>query len=155
MALCLSVVLSVTGCTSRASVETSKDGSGTPAGASSGSGDTAVASGSIVVAPDPVRAGAMAELTFSPPLERGISFDLQKRSTAGWRTRFQLLSDGGSNRRTPEWHPADEAVAVEAVGVTGPGPDRVTIPSSAQAGNYRLCVTGQPTICGELTVTEG
>jgi hypothetical protein len=56
----------------------------------------------------------------------------------------------------PTWHRAgDEAAEVPAIGITGPGPDRVLIPPEAEPGTWRIC-TGNAgeNVCVRIEIVQ-
>jgi hypothetical protein len=82
--------------------------------------------------------GEVVELRFPDQMVRGIMFVLEQEVGSTWVYRYLLLSD--ANGGVPQWFGADrEDVAVEDVGMGGPGPDRVVIPDVAEPGSWRLC----------------
>jgi hypothetical protein len=52
--------------------------------------------------------------------------------------RYYLYSGRGSGSPAPVWEEAGESHGWPAVGLVGPGPDYVTVPSTAPRGTYRL-----------------
>lgn len=89
------------------------------------------------VEPERVAPGELVALTFPAGDERGLLFALDRPAGAGWERLALLFSD--ANGGQPAWFPADREVAVEAIGIGGPGPDRVPIPEELPAGTYRIC----------------
>jgi hypothetical protein len=87
-----------------------------------------------------VASGDVVELTFPDEMTRGVWFVLEREAASSWVYRYDLTSDGPGPGWPMEWHVAgDEGFAVEDVGVGGPGPDRVVIPDTAEAGSWRIC----------------
>ena len=79
-------------------------------------------------------------LTFPEETTRGILFVLDERVDDAWISRFFLTSDGPGAGWERRWAPADAGgMAVEDIGVGGPGPDRVIVPEVAEPGAYRIC----------------
>ena len=95
----------------------------------------------LVIDPTTAAPGEVVALTFPEETTRGILFVLEKRVGDTWVNRFYLRSDGPGEGWQMSWHAADaaEGMAVEDIGVGGPGPDHVPIPEPAEAGNYRIC----------------
>ena len=93
---------------------------------------------SMIADRETVAPGEVVELSFPDGHERGLMFVLEEESGATWVYRYMLLSDATGGR--PAWYrPDQEGVAVEDVGVAGPGPDRVVVPDVAAAGSWRIC----------------
>jgi hypothetical protein len=100
----------------------------------------------IVANPDEVTAGLNVELTFPQETDRSLAFALEVASGDSWEYGYQLVSDqrGGE----PFWQEANGPVEIDLVGVSGPGPDVVSIPPEAPPGEYRLCTMLVPrSIC--------
>jgi hypothetical protein len=94
----------------------------------------------MVVEPPRAEPGDVVALRFPDEMERGILFVLEGRTVDGWLPAFFLTSDGPG----PEWEltwqpPGGAGLAVEDIGVGGPGPDHVLIPPVTAAGVYRIC----------------
>ncbi|HEU5326208.1 MAG TPA: hypothetical protein VFV59_10035 [Candidatus Limnocylindria bacterium] len=97
--------------------------------------------------------GDVVELGFPDQMVRGIMFVLEREVGSTWVYRYLLISD--ANGGEPQWYPADrDDVAVEDVGIAGPGPDRVVIPDVAEPGSWRLC-TGNAgeNVCVRLEIS--
>lgn len=93
---------------------------------------------SMVADRESAAAGDVVELRFPDQMVRGIMFVLEQEVGSTWVYRYLLLSD--ANGGEPQWFTADrEDVAIEDVGIAGPGPDRVVIPDVAAPGSWRLC----------------
>jgi len=94
----------------------------------------------IVADPAVVPPGAIVALNFPQETTRGVLFVLEERVGDSWAHRYDLLSDGPGPEWQRSWHVAGaEAIVVPAIGVGGPGPDRVPIPETASPGDYRIC----------------
>ncbi|MEO5985590.1 MAG: hypothetical protein ABIW50_03140 [Candidatus Limnocylindria bacterium] len=94
----------------------------------------------IVANPTEAAPGAVVGLTFPAETTRGILFVLEERVGDAWAHRYNLLSDGPGAGWERSWSAVDAGpIAVEDIGVGGPGPDRVPIPDTADAGDYRIC----------------
>lgn len=85
---------------------------------------------------------------------RGVAFQLDRRTEAGWETVYWLTSDGGAGGR-----PVSIRVGAEGnwgwpdVGIRGPGPDRVLIPDGIEPGSYRICTANAgDEFCAPLNV---
>jgi hypothetical protein len=110
----------------------------------------------IVAEPKRVAAGAVLELTFPEETVRGVLFVLESQARGTWFHQFNLVSDGPGPDWRLDWSPAgDEEFAVPAIGVAGPGPDRVPIPDVAEPGTWRICTgnAGQ-NICAPIEIVE-
>jgi hypothetical protein len=94
----------------------------------------------LVVEPARAVPGDVVALTFPEETTRGILFVLDERVGDEWFTRFYLTSNGPGEGWQMSWHAAGgQGVAVEDIGVGGPGPDHVPIPEPAEPGAYRIC----------------
>ena len=94
----------------------------------------------IVVDPIAAVPGDVVALTFPQETTRGVLFVLERQVDDGWELQFYLTSDGPGAGWERTWQPARaEGLAVEDIGVGGPGPDRVLIPEVAEPGSYRIC----------------
>ncbi len=94
----------------------------------------------MVADPAVTSPGGVVALTFPEETTRGVLFILEQRVGNSWAHRFDLLSDGPGAGWKRSWHPVGaEPIAVEDIGVGGPGPDRVPIPEVAEPGDYRIC----------------
>lgn len=108
----------------------------------------------LVLDPAQVMPGAIVEMHFPEETMRGIAFQLDRRTPAGWELRYWLTSDG--NGGEPNWAAAGtEGFGWEDVGVGGPGPDHVRIPDDAEPGSYRLCTANAgEDFCAPLEVVQ-
>ncbi len=94
----------------------------------------------LVIDPEQAAPGDVVALSFPEETTRGILFVLEQRVDDGWVSRFYLTSNGPGAGWQMSWHAADEpGMAVEDIGVGGPGPDNVPIPEIAEPGDYRIC----------------
>jgi len=95
----------------------------------------------LVIEPTTAAPGDVVALTFPEETMRGILFVLDQRVGDGWVTRFYLRSNGPGAGWQMSWNAAGaaEGIAVEDIGVGGPGPDHVPIPEPAEPGDYRIC----------------
>jgi hypothetical protein len=94
----------------------------------------------IVVDPAEAVPGDVVGIGFPDEITRGILFVLERRTADGWLPAFFLTSDGSNPGAELTWQPPGGAgLAVDDIGVGGPGPDHVLIPDEAQPGNYRIC----------------
>ena len=95
----------------------------------------------LVIDPVPAAPGDVVALTFPEETTRGILFVLDQRVDDAWVARFYLRSNGPGAGWEMSWHAAadGQAMAVEDIGVGGPGPDNVPIPEVAEPGDYRIC----------------
>ena len=107
----------------------------------------------ITVTPATARPGATVALTFPDESGRGIAFQLAK-ATEPSKVLYYLTSDWGRRgEHTPTWWRAGASGGWEDVGISGPGPDRVVVPDTAEDGTYRLCTANAADqVCGLLTV---
>ena len=108
----------------------------------------------MVVEPSRAEPGDVVALSFPDEMERGILFVLEGRTVDGWLPAFFLTSDGPG----PEWEltwqpPGGAGLAVEDIGVGGPGPDHVLIPPVAAPGIYRICTANAAEkVCAPIDV---
>jgi len=110
--------------------------------------------GSITITPAAASPGQRIALRFPENYMRGIGFSLSAWNGQGWEVRYYLTSGQNSDSPTPGWVEAREAPIWTTAGLVGPGPDYVTVPSTAPRGTYRLC-TAQNTrdeACALLTI---
>lgn len=121
-----------------------------------GPADPEAAMAPDVMTADPavVAPGGVVGLGFPDGTTRGVLFVLERRAGDTWDHHYNLLSDGPGPGWERAWHPADEGpLAVEDIGVGGPGPDRVPIPETAEPGEYRICTgNSAPNICTPLVI---
>jgi hypothetical protein len=93
------------------------------------------------------------EITFPEGMHRGLMYVLEERTGSSWTYRYQLISDASGGESS--WHPAAQEVDVDAIGIGGPGPDRLVIPDVAPLGEYRICTANAPeNVCVPLTVAD-
>jgi hypothetical protein len=116
--------------------------------------DAVMAPDLITADPAVVAPGGVVGLGFPEDTTRGVLFVLERRAGDAWDHRYNLLSDGPGPDWQRAWHPADEGpLAVEDIGVGGPGPDRVPIPEVAEPGDYRICTgNAAPNICTPIRI---
>jgi hypothetical protein len=115
-------------------------GCGTTPGSASVSLPTPDPNARMVAEPALVEPGGVVGLSFPDQMTRGILFVLEGRTANGWLPAFFLTSDGPGPEWEMTWQPPGGAgLAVEDIGVGGPGPDHVLIPDVAQPGIYRIC----------------
>jgi hypothetical protein len=94
----------------------------------------------IVVEPARAEPGDVVALGFPDEMIRGILFVMEGQTANGWLPAFFLTSDGPGPDWEMTWQPPGGAgLAVEDIGVGGPGPDHVVIPEVAEPGTYRIC----------------
>lgn len=128
-------------------------------GSSSGTDDLPPdAPPSVVAEPGSAAPGQMVELRFPTEVTRDvawhmISYDLR---TARWsEPLYLLISDRSDAPAGPSWLPAEEPWTWDSVAVTGPGPDTVVIPDTAEEGLYAICPTDRVDFTNCATVTVG
>lgn len=94
----------------------------------------------IVADLERVEPGGVVALTFPENTDRGVLFVLERQTGDSWAHRYDLLSDGPGEEWQRSWNAVGASpMAVAAIGVGGPGPDRVPIPETAEPGDYRIC----------------
>lgn len=95
-----------------------------------------------MIGPATAKPGEVVALTFPTSMVRGTDYRLAINDNGNWVDRYQLGStqEGWpSSSQKPSWRPIEDALPVADMGVGGEGPDFVTIPDTAQAGDYRIC----------------
>ena len=111
----------------------------------------------MTVTPDVAAPGDHVELTFPEQTERGVAFVLERAAGESWSTTHFLTSstDGYGSAPTAVSVDAAEGYAWEDIGIGGPGPDRLVIPTDAVPGPYRICTANAlENFCGEITVVD-
>jgi hypothetical protein len=99
--------------------------------------------------------GDVVELTFPDEMGRGILYVLEQEVGGVWAYRYGLIATGEGGLPS-EWFVAGDDVAVEDIGVVGPGPDRVRIPETASPGSWRLCTgNAAENVCVRLQLVNG
>jgi hypothetical protein len=99
--------------------------------------------------------GDVVELTFPDEMGRGILYVLEQEVGGVWAYRYGLIATGEGGLPS-EWFVAGDDVAVEDIGVVGPGPDRVRIPGTASPGSWRLCTgNAAENVCVRLQLVNG
>ena len=94
----------------------------------------------IIAHPTATSPNGVVSLTFPRNSERGVLFVLERRADDSWAHMFDLLSDGPGEGWQRTWHSVDASpMGVPAIGVGGPGPDRVLIPETVEPSEYRIC----------------
>ena len=106
----------------------------------------------MFVEPVRARSGDMVAVTYPVGWDRGILYAIDADVGGEWDRRHLLISDANGGR--PMWFTLGDAdVAVEAVGIGGPGPDRVPIPEGIEPGAYRICTANAgENICTPIEV---
>jgi hypothetical protein len=96
----------------------------------------------IEASPTIVTPDETVELRFPQSTGRSMAFAMEEETGGTWNYVFQLVSDkrGGP----PFWQEPDGPVEIDLIGISGLGPDRVTIPFTAHPGSYRLCTMFAP-----------
>lgn len=107
----------------------------------------------MVVEPARARPGEIVSITFTAPKDRGVLYAIEQETGDGWQRLHLMISD--ANGGEPSWFETGEEPIVEAVGIAGPGPDRVAIPDVLTPGDYRICTAnaGQ-NICTPIEIVE-
>jgi hypothetical protein len=116
--------------------------------------DARVRPDQIVVDPDRAEPGEVVGVSFPDEMTRGILFVLEQQTANGWLPAFFLTSDGPGEGWEMTWSPPGGAgLAVEDIGVGGPGPDHVIIPEVAEPGMYLLCTANAgDNVCTQIEV---
>lgn len=110
----------------------------------------------LEVRPDVAAAGEHVELLFPEETVRGVGYVLERRNGDTWDWKYGLASTGGGGGEPTWWSASDsDRYPVPDIGVMGPGPDLVTIPDSAEPGDYRLCTSNAgDNFCAQVTVGQ-
>jgi hypothetical protein len=101
--------------------------------------------------------GDVVELRFPDEMVRGILFVLEEEVGNRWVYRYGLMSSGDAGGGPGSWFVAgeEEDVGVPAIGVLGPGPDRVTIPPDASPGTWRICTgNAAENVCVRIEIAD-
>jgi hypothetical protein len=116
--------------------------------------DARVRPDQIVVEPAQAEPGEIVGVSFPDEMTRGILFVLERQTAEGWLPAFFLTSDGPGEGWEMTWSPPGGAgLAVEDIGVGGPGPDHVIIPEVAEPGTYLLCTANAAEdVCTQIEV---
>lgn len=112
---------------------------------------------SVVAEPGAPTPGQTVELLFPTDMTRDVAwhmkgFDL--RSERWSEPLYLLISDRSDAPAAPTWLPPEAEWIWDSVAVTGPGPDTIVIPDTAEAGLYAICPTDGVdfTNCAAVTV---
>jgi len=117
--------------------------------------DAAIEPDLLVVEPHVAAPGSIVELRYPLETLRGVAFVLERRVGDAWSTTHLLTSGvDGYGDGSPGWAPYDDPeYGVEDVGIGGAGPDLIEIPSTAGAGEYRICTANAAhNFCAELQI---
>lgn len=93
--------------------------------------------GSLIIEPSTARPGEWLTLYFADEGVRGVDFTLDAWTGSSWDLSYYLFSD-----KIPpagRWWTKEGPSAIPALGVGGPGGERVIVPPIATPGVYRLC----------------
>jgi hypothetical protein len=107
--------------------------------------------GMMTITPATAAPGQEIRLTFPADYFRGVGFSLAR--PADQEVLYYLTSGRGGK---PAWFSADDSAGGwPDVGIHGPGPDRVVVPTTAADGTYLLCTANAATqACALLTVAR-
>jgi hypothetical protein len=116
--------------------------------------DARVRPDQITVDPAQVEPGEVVGVSFPDEMTRGILFVLEQQTEEGWLPAYFLTSDGPGEGWEMTWSPPGGAgLAVEDIGVGGPGPDHVIIPEVAEPGTYLLCTANAADdVCTQIEI---
>lgn len=106
----------------------------------------------MTITPSTAKPGAQIELTYPPDYSRGIAFSLAQQDG---KVLFYLRAAFG--KEPPSWSGIDGVGlgGLYDVGINGPGPDRLTVPTTATDGTYLLCTDNALLkACALLTVAR-
>lgn len=128
-------------------------------GSSSGQADPDAES-SVVAEPASAAPGQTVELRFPTEMTRGVAWHMSRYdpATARWSEPvYLLLSDRSDGPAAPTWLPGDAEWTWDSTTVTGPGPDTIVIPDSADPAIYRMCPAddAESVNCAAVTVGPG
>lgn len=96
-------------------------------------------------------AGETVHITYPEGTPRGAGYVLE-RFVGGWyQAEFLLTAVPAGSGLEPGWATLEEGATWDDVLITGPGPDLLRIPESADGEYYRLCTANAPqNICTQL-----
>lgn len=92
----------------------------------------------MMVDPASPTAGEHVEVRFPDEPLRGLRYVLEHWTDDSWEPLYTLRA-GNNGSGDATWWPVAEDRPIGAIGIVGPGPDLVVIPSDAESGTYRLC----------------
>jgi len=105
----------------------------------------------MLVEPAHARPGEIVAVTFTAPTGRGVLYAIEHETDSGWQRLHLMVA--AVNGGEPTWFEAGEDPIVGAVGVDGPGPDRIPIPDVVPPGDYRICTANAgDNICTPIEV---
>ena len=103
---------------------------------------------SLTIEPSTARPGDWLTLYFADESTRGIDFTLDAWTGSKWELTYYVFSD--VLPPAGQWWTKEGPPAIPALGVGGPGGERVIVPPIATPGVYRLCTTNDdnPSVAG-------
>ncbi|TCM51309.1 hypothetical protein [Kribbella sp. VKM Ac-2568] len=119
--------------------------------------------GTMTITPATAHPGQEISLTFPPKSFRGLAFTISD-ATDRSKVLYYLSSDryaGPTNNGVPVpprpgwWKAGDPGGGWRAIGVNGPGPDHLIVPTTITDGTYLLCIMEDRAVadaCALLTV---
>ncbi len=111
----------------------------------------------MTITPSIAFPGAAIGLTFPEGTERGVAYVLERAFGDRWSTTHFLTSSTDGYGGSPSAWAVDSAEGHEweAIGIAGPGPDRLLVPDDATLGASRICTANAiENFCAELTVVS-
>ena len=87
----------------------------------------------------PTEPGQTVDLFFPDERQRGVGYSLEVSVGEGFDPRFWMIAAAEGYDGEPQTGTWETGSDFPAVAITGPGPDRVLIPDSADPGDYLLC----------------
>ncbi|MEO6651700.1 MAG: hypothetical protein ABIP17_03480, partial [Ilumatobacteraceae bacterium] len=106
------------------------------------------------LSPDPAAPGELVSIRFPTETLRGIGFTLDRWTGDGWTSTHFLTSGAGGDGQTWAGREFIEGLGWDDLGISGPGPDVVRIPTEASAGAYRLCTgNARPNFCALIMIS--
>jgi hypothetical protein len=111
----------------------------------------------LEVSDSPASPGQTIQIQFPQETDRGIAWVLEEPHGNRWRAVYYLAAAINNNDSfsSPSWWSVDdsEGKGWADIGVSGPGPDTLTIPDSIDPGTYRLCTANSvENICTVLGI---
>lgn len=106
--------------------------------------------------PEEVQPGATIRMHFPEETPRGVGFVLEEEVDGAWQLRYFLTAAEHAGA-SPSWSTAGEQQGPvwPDVGVTGPGPNWIQIPHTADPGSYRVCTANAgEEFCARLELTD-
>lgn len=107
----------------------------------------------MIIIPANPSPGEFVEAIFPNETPRGTYFVLQEQHSGDWKNRYYLFSDAnGGEPDFVSFQDVPTNFSVPAVRVSGPGPDRLLVPTDISEGQYRICTLARESLCALITL---